>query len=394
MIARPVMAAPPAALFCALGCGLLCAACTSDPLFSVIGTNMANPLTVAVNSATNRAYVLNANDTVLYTTGSVHVVNLATVTTPARVSHVALDGFGGQLFLDAVNNVVYVTNRVSEDEDDAVDVLQRINVNEASGTFLSVNAVDANGNPFGIGFDRSVAPVTQLVVPSREGFLDVFDISAGTPTRTAQVDLKRALSNGNALSPVDAVEAVVIGAQAFVTRATGGLLVVNLSEATSSSNPVDYFVEDLEGPRGIATDGAQLYVVDASTDNDGNITYFLRVLNLAPLTADGGNTTTAVKDKDTDSLLVRSMAVGGNAQEVVIDGNNAYVTNLDDDTVTVMNIPAGTVTTTISVGDEPFGMAFYQQVAGTNTHLLVCNHKANTVSIIALASNSVVATYP
>lgn len=356
---------------------------------------MANPLTVAVNSTTNRAYVLNANDTVLFTNGSVHVVNLATITSPVRVNSVELEGFGGQLFLDTTNNAVFVTNRLSENEDDKVDAVQRINVDEASGSFLSISALDANGNPFGIGFDRSVAPVTQIVVPSREGVLDVYDVSSASPTRTAQVDLKRVLSSGDTLTTVGASEAVVVGTQAFVTRADAGLLVVNLSEATSSSaNPVDYFIEDLDSPRGIVTDGALVYVVDVDTDDDGNVTNTLRVLNLAALTADGSNTTTTVKDKDSDSLLVRSVTVGTNPQEVVLDGTTAYVTNFDDDTISVINTVAGIVTATITVGDEPFGMAFYQQVAGTNTHLLVCNHKANTVSIIALASNTVVATYP
>ncbi len=381
--------------YLAICVGVLLTACTSDAIFTPIGDNMANPLTVAVNSTANRAYIVNANDKILYTTGSMHVVDLSTITAPTRVNTVTLDGFGGQVLLDPTNNVVYVPNRISDNDDDTVDALHRINVDEASTSFLSLSSADVDADPFGIGFDVSVAPITQIAVPSRAGLLNIYDISSGTPTRTAQIDLNRTLSSSDTLSSVDAVEAVVIGTQAFVTKADGGLLVVNLSEATSSSaNPVDYFVEDLESPRGIATDGVLLYVVNVEIDDDGNETNAVYVLDPATLTADGANTTTTVKDKDTDSLLLRQATVGNDPQEVVLSGTTAYVTNFEDDTVSVIDTTTGTVTATITVGDEPFGMDIYQQVLGTDSHLLVCNHKANTVSIIALTTNGVVATYP
>ncbi len=390
---RNVIASVSEAIFSVLCCALTCAACTSASIFTPIGTNMANPLTVAVDSTAKRAYVMNANDKVLYTTGSVHVVDLSTITSPTRVNSTTIDGFTGQLLLDTTNKVLYTPNRLSANDDVVVDAMQRINVDETSTSFLSLSAVDANGNPFGIGFDRSVAPVTQIVAPSREGILDVFNISSGAASRTAQINLKQALDSGTTPTTVDASEAVVIGAQAFVTRATGGLLGVNLNEATSTTaNPVDYEIDDIQSPRGIATDGTSLFVVSVETDGSTKTNY-LYVLNLVTLTADSSNTTTAVKHKD-NGFVVRRVAVGGNPEEVLMNGTTAYVTNFDDSTVSVIDTTTGTVTATITVGSEPFGMAFYQQVAGTNSHLLVCNHASNTVSIIALASNAIVATYP
>lgn len=376
----------------------LASACGGTAIFGPIGTSLANPLTVQVNSTTQRAYVVNANDKFLYTSGSLHVVNLATVTAPTRVNSVEITSFGGQIHLDATNNFAYVPNRFSSDDTDTVDTLLQINVTEGATNFLSVSTIDANGNPFGATVNTSSG---QLLVPSQEGTLEIYTIGAGSPSREAQVDLTQSLSDGSSLSSVPAVEVAVInnGQQAVVTRSTGGILVVNLGEATGTTNAVDYYISDIEGPRGIATDGSAatttVYVVDVDVADDGTKTNRLHVLNLAALTPDTGNTTTLVKDKDTDTLLTASIAIGNNPQEVVVSAGlaRAYVSNLDDDTVSVIDTAANTALTTITVGDEPFGMDFYQQVAGTDTHLLVCNRQANTVSIANLASNAVVGTY-
>ncbi|MBI2343790.1 MAG: hypothetical protein HYV02_05625 [Deltaproteobacteria bacterium] len=361
--------------------------CTTASIFSDIGTNMANPLTVAVNPTLQRAYIVNSNAKYLYTAGSLHVVDLSTITSPTLVQSKALESFGGGISLDATNNMAYIADRLSDDDLDTTDQLLQINVAEGSSAFLSVSASEANDDPFGVAFD---ATNNQLAVATRAGTLDIYTVSGSGATRVAQVDLNRALDNGEDLSSVEAIEAVIMGTQAVVTLADGGVLVVNMTEATASGvNPVDYYISDIESPRGIAVSGTTLFVVSVTADGEN----LLLQLDVSSLAADDSNTTTAVKDKDTAGLLVTSYTVGENPQEVVVSGTTAYVSNLDADSVSVVDTGAASVST-ITVGEEPFGLAIYQEVVGTDSHVLVCNLQSNSVSIIALASNAVVATYP
>jgi YVTN family beta-propeller protein len=72
--------------------------------------------------------------------------------------------------------------------------------------------------------------------------------------------------------------------------------------------------------------------------------------------------------------------------------NSIFVSNQDDDTVSVISRATNAVTNTITVGDQPFGMALYSP-GGVDTHLFVANIQSNTVSVIDLASMSVVGTY-
>jgi len=86
--------------------------------------------------------------------------------------------------------------------------------------------------------------------------------------------------------------------------------------------------------------------------------------------------------------------VGVNPQEVLVGTTNVFVGNADDGTVSVVNQSSRAVTTTITVGEQPFGMNFYYLGgSATETHLLVCNRRGNSVSIIDLSNNTIVGTY-
>lgn len=381
-----------------IGVGLCCCvvACGGQSLFTAISTELSNPLTVTVNAATQRAYIVNANDTALYTSGSLHILDLSTITAPARVASQSIDSLGGQIVLDVANNRVVIPNRLSENDTDATDHMVEVNISEGGASFLNVASIDANGNPFGAVRDAATG---RLLVPTREGTLDVFDLGAVPLVRAAQVELKRTLSDGSDLSIADAVEILLTtgNTQAVVTRASGGLFVLNLGELTTAGvNPVDYFISDLESPRGLATDGTLVYVVD-TVDNDGTTENYLRVLDLRGLAVDGSNTTTTLQTLSANSLQAAALTVGTDPQQVVVSAGlaRAYVTNMGANTVSVFDTAARTKITDITVGESPFGMALYQQVAaGPDTHLIVCNRQSNTISILDLATNTVVATYP
>lgn len=367
-----------------IGCWcLMTPSCGRESIFGPIGTQMANPLTVAVDSARARAYIINANNKDLYTSGSLHVVNLTIPMNPTRVNSTRLDSFSGQIALDVANRVLYVPNRLSDNSEDKSDHLFRINVNEASADFLQTATLAADGDPFGAAH---VVARNMVYVPSREGFLDFYDATNSTPSLQT-VDLKRGLSDGTTLSTADVTDIVVIGAQAFLSRASGGILVVNLDELTNKdANPVDYFINDVSSPRGLATDGVRLYAVSVATASDGAVTNALLVMNIGALTP---TTATIVTGKG--SLVTATISVGKNPQQVVVGTTEGFVSNMDDNTVTVFNVASGSVTFTASVNTEPFGMALYSPAG--DTHLLVCNAQSNTVSIIDLVSHAVVAAY-
>src|SRR5262249_45031946 len=68
----------------------------------------------------------------------------------------------------------------------------------------------------------------------------------------------------------------------------------------------------------------------------------------------------------------------------------AYVANLGSDTVSVIATATNTVVATVPVGHFPRGVA----ITPDGTHAYVANDGSNTVSVIATATNTVVATVP
>ena len=69
---------------------------------------------------------------------------------------------------------------------------------------------------------------------------------------------------------------------------------------------------------------------------------------------------------------------------------SAYVTNINSNTVSVIDTLTDTVTATIAVGTQPAGVV----VTPDGAHVYVANFVDNTVSVIATATNTVVATVP
>jgi len=67
---------------------------------------------------------------------------------------------------------------------------------------------------------------------------------------------------------------------------------------------------------------------------------------------------------------------------------NAYITNLGSNTVSVIDTKTNTVIATIPVGSEPRGVA----ASPDGSRVYVTNRNSNNASVIAAASNSVIAT--
>jgi len=77
-----------------------------------------------------------------------------------------------------------------------------------------------------------------------------------------------------------------------------------------------------------------------------------------------------------------------NGVAVTPDGAHVYVANVLDGTVSVIDTATNTVTATVTVGMVPWGVA----ATPDGAHVYVANFSSNTVSVIATASNSVTAT--
>lgn len=370
--------------------GVLHAACTSSSLFQPIGTNLGNPLMLAVNAATSRLYVVNSNNKDLYSNGSVQVYNITAPTAPTLVGTAATDSFSGQIYLDTVNQFLYTPNRINETINSTSGQLLQVNINEASASFMGVTSSTAGGSPFGI---TCCDPSAQALVASLAGVLNAYTLGAGAPTMTS-TNLSTTANDGTVYTNPAVNQSVIIGAQAFVTIPAGNILVVNLNKLNGTDNPVDYVITGVTSPRGIATDGTLLYVADVETIN-GATTPVLDIINPATLTAQTGNTTATNVAMST--ILVAQPTMGNGTintdpEQVVVGTTYVFVSCMGDDLVTVVNKAAQTVNTNITVGDQPFGMATLTP-AGADTYLYVANIQDNTISIIDLSTLTVAATY-
>ncbi|OGQ21456.1 MAG: hypothetical protein A3I05_08905 [Deltaproteobacteria bacterium RIFCSPLOWO2_02_FULL_44_10] len=366
--------------------------CATDAdIFNDLGNNIASPTAMAVDSTNRRLYLVNSNNEVLYDwkQGSVHVIDITNPTSPVRLNTLPTKSFSGDISLDLTNRKAFVSNRFSENPHASNDQMLTIDIDESSTNFLSVTETSVALNPFGIA---CCFPNDRLFIGSSEGVLQFTDRTT-SPLTVTSVNLKRTLTTGETFSELKATNIAIINNQAFLSREEGGVVVVNLDEVSDTTvNPVDYFIFDIGSPRGIATDGTRLYVVDESFENSALISRVL-VLDVSSLTPVTENTTVAVKDKNTDSLFVTGIDVGRNPQQILIASGKAYVTSSDAKTVSVLDLTLNAVEKTIGVGKKPFSLGL-DSPAGVPTTLYVGNLEDNTISIIDIPTLSVVATYP
>ncbi|ROP36842.1 cytochrome D1 domain-containing protein [Saccharothrix texasensis] len=75
---------------------------------------------------------------------------------------------------------------------------------------------------------------------------------------------------------------------------------------------------------------------------------------------------------------------------VAFDGTRAYVTNVRDDTLTVIDTPTNTVGASVPVGDGPAGVV----VSPSGGHVYVSNYLAGTVSVVDAATLATTETIP
>jgi YVTN family beta-propeller protein len=105
--------------------------------------------------------------------------------------------------------------------------------------------------------------------------------------------------------------------------------------------------------------------------------------------SNSGDNTVSVIDMSTNSVT-KTVSVGKNPYGIAVhpEGTYAYVANFSSNSVSVINAAKHTVEKTISVGTNPYGIA----VNPAATLAYVTNYSDNTVSVIDLSLNTVTAT--
>lgn len=369
------------------------ATCNKGKLFKEITTELAAPIAVAVDPAKHRAYVVNSNNNVEFTSNTFSVLDLTDAKAPTLLNvpnnPFPAPDFSGQIHLDPTTGLAYVTNRVSDNPDDVTDNLLAINIDDASADFGNIQTFTAGENPFGIACCDAQGRMYVVNAGGKgDGTLDVYnpaDLSTFTRLSLAVTTDGHGNFNGEESS-----EVVLLGNRAFVTSRFGNVYVINTDEVgDTSKNPLDAMIfNDKDGDyRGIATDGTLLYVADADRDIDG-----LRVIDpsLIPAVDPDVATVTTFDINDVETARI-DLPDNGEPNEVAIFKGKAYVSNLDDDTVSVVDLSSNSLITNIAVGDEPYGITPFT-IDGTDL-IYVTNLRSNSISIIDPSTNTVVNTF-
>ncbi|MBI3540774.1 MAG: hypothetical protein HY073_01315 [Deltaproteobacteria bacterium] len=176
--------------------------CNEATLFKSVGNTLAAPVSLAVDVANLRAYVVNSNNNVEFTSATFSILDITNPAAPTLVSlsknPISIPNFSGQIYYDAVARLAYVTNRLTTDVTAAPDKLLRINVNEAVAAFATVDSFTNGENPFGISCCDASGRIYSV---GTAGTLNVFN--PADLSTSVQVSLAGQLSTGEVFSGVN-----------------------------------------------------------------------------------------------------------------------------------------------------------------------------------------------
>ena len=367
------------------------ASCNTSSLFNPIENHLSGPIAVSIDTSRNRAYVVNSNMNYAYTNASLSILDITSPTAPVLISQnpVSIPNFSSNIYLNTTTEQAFIPNRLSDNNADAVDNLLRVNIDESSGTFGAVDSFTAGDNPFGSACCDTAGRLYNVNIGGTLNVYDFTDLS--TPI---SLSLAGTLQSGLSYSGANSVEALILGSQAFVTNRGGRIYVINTDEVgDTTKNPIDRLIINVGDARGIATDGTLLYVIDGSVSPG-----IVRVIDPSTLTAVTPDSPARLESDilATSSIQTKTITVGNNPNKILIFGGNAYVSNQDDDTVTVFtlsSLSSDTVPTgTIQVGDQPFGLTAF--TSSGHDYLYVTNLFSNSISIIDVTSLTISTTTP
>ena len=188
--------------------------CDSGTLFQTIGNRLAAPVAIGVDTARSRAYVVNSNNNVEFTSATLSVLDITDPVAPVLLSQastpIPIPNFSGQIYLDTTNLTAYIPSRESTNEADTTDTLLKVNVDEASSTFGAVDEFATAQNPFGIA---CCDPNGRLYVVNSAGSLNVYDPATliDSQATSVQLSLSAILSSNLQLSGLNSTEVALSG---------------------------------------------------------------------------------------------------------------------------------------------------------------------------------------
>jgi len=389
-------------IFFLLALPIFLGSCATANIFQPIPLTLSplvliNPIGLATNAAGTRLYLANSNNTVLYFDSSFVIMDTTNPTNPTPIAVISIPNFSGNVILDEPRGFVYIPNRESADKADIIDQILRININESSPQFLTVDFIDSASNPFGGAYDgvssfysACTGQVVRYDVNSFTGFTSVDTNVTTAQGRVLKGDDTRELGltpSGNFL---------------FVTNRSDSMLILDVGQFPAPIAPgqtdigteaIDYILDSTDSTRGITKDANFIYVVDGTPPS-------IKILTEANLVAVNG----APQEIPSSSLQVAAIPVGNNPSEVVLDTANhmAYVSNTDDNNVSFIdtnlqvevariqmdvNLPPN-----VPIGQGPFAMALINS-GGTN-YLYVANFNTSNVTIVNADTRQVVTAFP
>jgi YVTN family beta-propeller protein len=393
-------------IFVILSVSLVLPHCAGNSIFQNIPLTLnpillANPIAMIASASSNRLYIVNSNNRVLWFDASFIIMDISNPTNPVGLAAISIPNFSGNIILDEARGFVYIPDRQSGSASDEEDQILRININEASPQFLQVDFFASTANPFGAWFDGQFLFVAALA--------DALQYNVDTFTGFTSVDLMVTTNTGQELDAENTRQLAIApsGANLFVTNENGNLLILNLSQfpppvatgnADLGTEPVDYILTGTQSTRGITTDSTFLYIVDG----DPSALRIVTDSGLAPVVG------TPI-EIPLSSLEVAAVPVGFNPNEVVVDEPNqrAYVSNTGSDDVSVIDLNLRQEIVRINVnttgetmedtgngndGDQPFAMALVN-IGGTN-YLYVTHFQTNLISIINADTLQLLGNFP
>ena len=289
---------------------------TSQDVFGDIGENIASPSAMWIDVDDNRMYLVNSNSRVLYDwhQGNFQVLDITNPLAPSLIKSVETDSFSGEIYLDTTNNIAYVPNRYTSSDAEQVDRMYSFATDEASfENLLSFTESVLGKDSYAIA---CCYPANRMWITTSLDEIQYVDI--GSDLTPGDMSLLTTMDDEGIMTRAEVYHISLADNQGFLSRDGGGVLIVNLDEAgVAGVNPVDYFIEDVSQPRGLAVRNSTLYVVGEGNE-DGRWTRYLLVLDVSGLTPLVDNEFTRNLDKSDDGLLIALIEVGRSPQELLL----------------------------------------------------------------------------
>jgi gliding motility-associated-like protein len=287
-----------------------------------------------------------------------------------------------------------------------------VNFTGSGCTYNWVNSNPAVGLPAsGIGnipsftaVNTGNAPITATIAatPIATGFAYVTNFNNGTLT-IVNTATNSFVTNINVNTTPEGITVIPNGTKAYITNE--GINTVSVFNAANNSLQTTIPVGTT--PWGICTspDGSLVYVANSGANTLSVISTVTNMVvktitvGTAPwdvvTSPDGtqvyatcGNGTIAVVNTATNTVSGNIPLHAGSIPHsicVSADGSKLYVANSNSQSVSVVNLATNTVVSDISVGSVPYGMC----VSPDGSKLYVANNASNNISIVNLADNSV-----